>query len=287
MNEYPGPFDPPTSRQTLEAHVALLNKFITVAPHLVPSNPDFIQPALCHRDLNSGNIFISKESLAAGEIQITSIIDWQHACVMPLYAAVRTPAFLKIGDGTKLPFDPLADMPDLASLSHEHRQAVENFIERTQLETFYFEQTYSTNPTYYEAFDFPTRDLIGAPAMFAGITWPKHFISFRDSLFRLIEKWDNLQTCVPCPIDFPEEEWKAREFDRQEWQIYEQFVMGTDAMIGASEGWVSNGHYESAIAKNKAYMDAYIAELKKEVSEEASMADTVVPTFWIYRPWET
>jgi len=55
-----------------------LEKYLHVAPHLTPRNPELTSPVLRHPDVQPKNIFISQD------YRVTGLIDWQHAVVLPM-----------------------------------------------------------------------------------------------------------------------------------------------------------------------------------------------------------
>lgn len=70
------------SKELPEDGLALLKKYIDVAPHFVPPPTDESGYAnvLWHPDLHLDNIFVDPDTH-----QITRIVDWQSACVAPLF----------------------------------------------------------------------------------------------------------------------------------------------------------------------------------------------------------
>jgi hypothetical protein len=101
----PHPFrDYPAVIREPSAHLTILNHFRSVIPHIIPSGwPQFIQPTLWHHDLIGTNIFISDDELARGRISITSVIDWPHTLVGPLYVRSRVPYVFRYHSPWKLP----------------------------------------------------------------------------------------------------------------------------------------------------------------------------------------
>ncbi|KAJ3513593.1 hypothetical protein NLJ89_g2868 [Agrocybe chaxingu] len=279
-NEYPSPFDAPPSKRHPDAHVAALEMLIKVAPYLVPSDPVLTRPTLCHPYLDLEHVFISKDRLDRGEIEITSITDWQHASVLPLYIAARVPPFLRREGVPPLPIDPPPRIPN----PNERRQ---NVVYDESADRLYTSLSRVSNPLYHKALHFTERDVLLAPFAYGSITWPDHLVAFREALLNLTDQWPSLYPDTPCPISFTDEERSNRHADRIEWERYRAMARGVDAQVGVESGRVSAEGYDAALARNKAYMDAYIHELEQEMPEQAAMAKSVVPTFWIYRPWDS
>ncbi|OJI83259.1 hypothetical protein ASPTUDRAFT_124561, partial [Aspergillus tubingensis CBS 134.48] len=75
-------------------YLALLQRYLDIAPHLVPKQPCFESEninTLSHPDLHLDNIFIDPETH-----QITSIIDWQLAAITPSFLQHPHPHMLEL-----------------------------------------------------------------------------------------------------------------------------------------------------------------------------------------------
>jgi hypothetical protein len=66
------------------AHLSLLQKYLDVAPCLLPIDTDIITSTIWHTDLHPGNLFVDKG-------RITSVIDWQRIWAGPLVLQARHP----------------------------------------------------------------------------------------------------------------------------------------------------------------------------------------------------
>ncbi|KAF1358902.1 kinase-like protein, partial [Lizonia empirigonia] len=80
-----------------KAHIALLQKFQSTIPHIVPKDPELVSPRLWHPDFHSGNIYIDDQA------RISSIIDWQGAWTTPVFIGANPPLLLDYGVGTSEP----------------------------------------------------------------------------------------------------------------------------------------------------------------------------------------
>ena len=80
-------------KQPPSDHAENLYHYLRLAPSLVPDDDD----ALCafcirHPDLSDSNIKVSKDSRG---LRIRSVLDWQHAAVLPLFLHAGTPAVIQ------------------------------------------------------------------------------------------------------------------------------------------------------------------------------------------------
>ncbi|BCS14425.1 hypothetical protein ALUC_60981S [Aspergillus luchuensis] len=74
-------------------HVQLLEKFLAVLPHILPSDSTH-SPVLLHHDLHVDNIFVDGHD----PTQITSIIDWQAVHIAPLFLTAKFPSIFNCDD---------------------------------------------------------------------------------------------------------------------------------------------------------------------------------------------
>lgn len=162
-------------------HLELLDQYSSAIPALVPSTyPHLLRPSLWHSDLHGGNIFLSKEALAKGEIEITSVIDWQNLPIKPLYVAATIPRLLRYRNQYALPPGPrLMDLPeDIESLPKDERRAIEDDVFDANLQKMY--EAYTAQYTT-DALNLPHRRLILDAIRFSTGTWDNRFIPVRRS----------------------------------------------------------------------------------------------------------
>lgn len=70
-----------------EAHIYLLQKFLKVAPYLLPQDAELAASTLWRRDIHPGNVFVN-------DGVITTLIDWQATWAGPLIIQARQPRLL-------------------------------------------------------------------------------------------------------------------------------------------------------------------------------------------------
>lgn len=66
-----------------------LEKYLKIAPYLVPSDKSLHKPTLRHPDLQPNNIFVSKD------LDIVGLIDWQYCSALPLFLAAGIPQYIQ------------------------------------------------------------------------------------------------------------------------------------------------------------------------------------------------
>lgn len=159
-------------------NTSVLGRYISAIPRLIPhASPDLIRPSLWHTDLNSGNIFLSESALAKGEVEITSIIDWQGICIQPMYLAARIPRLIRYRNQYALPPGrEMMGLPDnFKELDDEEKETVREDVFSANLQKAY-EGLISRQTT---ALDMPYRSLRVDPSRFAPLTWENGFIPVR------------------------------------------------------------------------------------------------------------
>ena len=179
----PGPFDPPLTIQQASARFSLLDRFDKVAPYIIPSDPEFTRPTLWHTDLHFGNLFVSEDALANGKIVITSVIDWQHVSIAPLFLQARVPLFIRYHTPTSLPLGlATASLPDhFEPMENDDKKSIAWDIELANRHKLYEITVSWENSEYYRIISSRIRDFIVPCIEFSGRTWSGGFIPLRDT----------------------------------------------------------------------------------------------------------
>ncbi|KDQ15825.1 hypothetical protein BOTBODRAFT_107823 [Botryobasidium botryosum FD-172 SS1] len=258
----PSFFEPLREIQEPSAHVSLLDQYMAVAPYLIPADPTLVRPALWHTDTHHGNIFLSKEALADEKVVITSVIDWQHACIRPLYLQARTPRFIRYHDPALLSpgLEPAALPDDFSALSEEEQQEALSDVELANRHKLYEALSLARNPEYHRALSPDMEELILMPYTYAGDTWSGGFVPLRESLLRVVAHWNLIaRDGSPCPIQFSDEEREASVDEAKAWQRAEDMLVALNARIGVrDDGWVFPEDYDAAVAANIAIREMMV-----------------------------
>lgn len=238
---------------------------------MIPRPTELSRPALGHPDLRPSNVFVSKD------LQITSLTDWQHANILPLYLQCGIPDDL---DNTKDPVSRSLDKPELPpnfnGLTDEEQYRELGLLRKRQLHYFYITETASKNKTHFDALTYPL--VIGRKEVFnlASAPWQGDNVALQSSLIFIKQNWESFSD-LPCPIAFTEEEESERlrlddleQVSAVAWQeIHDELGIGPD-------GWVANERYED--------VKRTVKELKKDSLEEAETEfdRRVIREHWLY-----
>ena len=179
INEYavPRASDDPLltsmAQNSPETHIALLEKFIGVAPYLLALDHRLLSPNIWHTDLHSSNLFIDHG-------RISSVIDWQGVWAGPLLLQAQPPELVAYqGD---MIFKRPKNFEDLDDVS---KSEVKQQIFKSTLLQLYLIETKEKNPRLAEAFDLDHGKTRRFPFLFAGNTWDDDIVAFRESLINV------------------------------------------------------------------------------------------------------
>lgn len=241
----------PTEHDILpEEHIALLKKFLAVAPHLFEAEPDFASPVLRHPDLNFGNILLSP-----GSSEIAGIIDWQASVIFPFYMQSGFPAFCQHDpsqpQSLKIPSLP-ENMKDLSP--EEQTQApVKHRMEEFNL--YYSAATGIHNEKQMKAFRTPYMEMRQYLIHQTGYPWDADLINLRAALIGVTsrEVWDAISS-HSCPVSFPQEEQEKSEEDRVAWIESADLLSTIRNDLGIDlEGGTIPENFERASRRNSEY----------------------------------
>ncbi|RAH65658.1 phosphotransferase family protein [Aspergillus aculeatinus CBS 121060] len=217
-------------------HVSLLQRYLSIAPHLIPQEEGILGSFLWHPDLRTPNIFVDDSG------HITSIIDWQSASAGPLFLEDRHPYFLDYNG------DLILELPeDFKQLDANTQSAVKGTVTNSILLYLYEKYTAERNPLLSRVFQYPNGKTLTDPIRFVGNTWDGDIIPLRESLIRIQKKWRSpLGHAVECPIDLSPEEIRKHHEDSEGWNEVQDFWDGLSGIM-SRDGWTSHATYDQAM----------------------------------------
>jgi hypothetical protein len=268
-----------TTKPTLPAeHIKLLEKYLVLAPHLVPPDQAASTPTLRHPDLCPANIFVKPDG------SISAIIDWQHSAILPLFICAGIPDMLDDLE-EDLPVDaPPPKVPQNFDAMDESTRydAVDRY--RRHFRRFgYIALTSKRNLRHFKYSPFLktmiplTQSLVRSAAS----PWSGDIISLRKWLSSIFTHWGDIkgENGEVCPITFSKEELEANAVEEADF-LEDQSALDLvkKALRISDEGWVDPEDYERAIAKNAeyqqvAYDNAETEEDKKDILQNWPFQD--------------
>lgn len=139
----------------------------------MPSDRSLTQSCLWHRDIHSGNIFVS-------EGKITSLIDWQATWAGPFAIQARHPRLVTYTGESLLRLP-----PNFKDLDPAEKQRVEEQVSASILRYSYEQQTATKNPLLMRLYRLKHVKTRTNPIFFAGDSWDDDIIRFRETLISL------------------------------------------------------------------------------------------------------
>ncbi|GKZ66423.1 phosphotransferase enzyme [Aspergillus niger] len=220
-------------------HNSLLQKYLTVTPHLIPRDKDILGSFLWHTDLRTPNIFVDNSG------HITSITDWQSTWAGPLFLEGRHPHFLDY-TGDLL----LKPPKDFKQLDNDTQKDLREKISRSILLYLYEKYTAKKNPLLDKLLRYPNGKILTHPIHFVGNTWDGDILPLRELLIRIQNNWTTLHHTDPttkCLITFTPNEIHKHHKDSEGWNEVQDFW---DALSGilSRDGWTSYETYDQAVS---------------------------------------
>ncbi|KAF9568200.1 hypothetical protein CPC08DRAFT_757700 [Agrocybe pediades] len=83
-------------KQLPSDHATNLMHYLHLTPFLVPRDDSLNAFCIRHPDLTENNIIVTSTSSDGGGLQIVSLLDWQHAAVLPLFLNTILPKLVEI-----------------------------------------------------------------------------------------------------------------------------------------------------------------------------------------------
>jgi hypothetical protein len=244
-----------------------LQKYLSITSHFLPTRPEFhylLKPTLRHPDINPRNIFVDKE------LQITSLIDWQHASAVPLFLQAGVPTtFANFGDEESLQMK-VPKLPDnLSALSEsEQLEAIEKF-RRRNVHFFYVGGAFKFNNPHYTAIRLPSVWLKQRLCFNASAPWQGNPIPLKAALINAMLTWDKLTAesadATACPISFSESEIaECLRINAGQENIDEKLEILREQIGISTDGWTPLERYDGAVAENEATKERLLADETEE-----------------------
>ncbi|KNG49901.1 duf833 domain-containing protein [Stemphylium lycopersici] len=215
------------------AHIALYEKFLKIAPYLVPEGR-LSSPTLWQRDMTH-NIFVQDN-------RISSVIDWRDCRIGPQFLQARHPQLVRYSG------EMMTDLPeDFETLTDKEEEArIWSQVEKTLVLL-----TYETHSKHLSAL---LEQIERVPQMqnrrdtvdMSGSTWEGSLIPLRQCLIRVARHWDEIAPDNPCPIDFTAEEIEEHHRDGEGWNEDADFWDRMQGFVGR-DGWTAHGNYDRAL----------------------------------------
>lgn len=248
-------------------HIATLEKYLKIAPYLVPRDKSLHRPVLRHPDLQPNNIFVSKD------LDIVGLIDWQYCSALPLFLASGIPQYIQnYGDEESLRFTPPKLPEALDEMSPRARSAALEQFRRRHLHFYYLGFTQRFNPSHFHALDCEDSHLLKRKTYtHAGDPWEGNNVQLKADLVHIVQNWDKVVTgCTdvegtsgtetdtsvlpPCPVSFDSSEVQdTLRIEKEHKETDSQLSLIRDAIGVSVDGWTSNEMFEDSVERAKEF----------------------------------
>jgi len=185
-------------------------------------------------------------------LKIVGLLDWQHASILPMFLLASIPGRMQNYDD---PVSQALTQPSLPANMDELDQSKQSHameLYHCRLVHFHYVRiTEEYNKLHHDALSDTVSMFIYRLFVQAGGPWEGETHELKTSLIKVTEIWRRLMgEGVPCPVSFePEDLRKTKELGAK-LQVADENFETCRSIIGfESETWVTNEHYEMAMAK--------------------------------------
>ncbi|KAF7794383.1 hypothetical protein EIP86_005517 [Pleurotus ostreatoroseus] len=247
-------------------HIKNLERYLLIAPSLVPKNIALQHFRIRHPDLQPSNIIVSKSS-DSNHLEITGLIDWQHASILPFLLIAGIPGRLQNYD------DPVSQamippsLPANMDKLDKSKQSYEIGLYNARLVHFhYVKNTQEYNRLHFDILFDHVYVLVRRLFYQAGAPWEGETHALKAALIEATEIWERLAgKGVPCPVVFePEDIRKTKELSAILQECDESYEAFRTIIGFETETWVSNEHHERATALAEMLTRRLFTQLPKE-----------------------
>ncbi|KAI9837816.1 MAG: hypothetical protein M1819_006750 [Sarea resinae] len=248
-----------------EEGIALLTQYMHVAPHLVPPSMDGAAAAnvLWHPDLHLDNVFVDPDTR-----QITRIVDWQSACVAPLFYQSGVPRMFRhpkpVREGWIVPERP----ENFDSLGEGEKNKIDDDLEGETIHKYYEAQVCKRAPRHWAVLQRKDIPVIRKPVWLTSGVWENRDLFFlRQSLISLAARWEELfpDDQPPCPIKFTEKDLELHSKEEENMNgVGQMLVLFRDQGILPVDGMVDPSDFEIAKQNCRKFKDIFIGLAKDD-----------------------
>jgi hypothetical protein len=256
-------------KQEPSDHANNLRRYLLLAPSLVPDD-DFLT-AFCirHPDLNLENVKVSRDSSG---LQIRSVLDWQHAAVLPLFLHAGMPYDIQNEEdevSRRMTKPKLPD--DFDELSQDEQRLEKNLLRRRLIHYDYVLSTAVYNRVHHKGLVYPLGNFCCRIFNYASAPWEGETIKLQLALIEMVVGWERfVKDGTPCPLVFTPDEIDAAVKLGKELEIAEENERTLRNLVGyGPETWVPVAEYEKAMATGQAMKQ----KMLEVYSEDEVMTD--------------
>ncbi|KAF1832662.1 hypothetical protein BDW02DRAFT_570855 [Decorospora gaudefroyi] len=183
---------------TQASKLQVLQTYLKIATHILPTNTNLSKPTLWHSDLHTDNIFVDPRE----PTKILTIIDWQAINISPLFLQARHRSLLHFEGPIPQGLAPISLPDDFDTMTADAQHRAKHLRAAQSLYKLYDILMLQQCPLVARALKF--RDTL--PAQITGLAGSVFSDGETVLLGMLIRLQDEWATCVgsgvPCPLSF-------------------------------------------------------------------------------------
>ncbi|KAJ8508378.1 hypothetical protein ONZ45_g9344 [Pleurotus djamor] len=231
-------------------HIKNLQRYIRMVPPLIPNDRSLQEFCTRHPDLQPSNIMVST-SPESGQLEIVSLLDWQHTPILPRFLLAGIPERLQNYD------DPVSQnlIPPSFPLNADKMEESELMeavgLHHARLVHFHYAKaTEELNKIHHDALSDSVSMFTRRLFFQAGAPWEAETHELKELLIEATEAWGKLAgEGVPCPVKFEPDDVSETKALGKRLELADENVRNIQSMIGfGTETWVPNEHYRKAKA---------------------------------------
>ncbi|KAF8259802.1 kinase-like domain-containing protein [Lactarius quietus] len=235
-------------KQPPSDHAKNLRRYLRLAPSLVPDDDPLNAFSIRHPDLTDSNLKVSSDSSG---LQILSVLDWQHAAVLPLFLHAGMPDVIQNEEDEVSRTMAEPKLPDdFDELPKEEQEWEMELLRRRPVHYHYNVSTATHNRIHHRGLVYSLNTFRRRIFNHATAMWEGETIKLLYALIDMVSGWASFaKGCTPCPVTFTEDEKAAAE------ELYQALAnaetgerMLRDKVGYGDETWVPVAHYEEAKA---------------------------------------
>ncbi|KAF8306826.1 hypothetical protein DL93DRAFT_2088432 [Clavulina sp. PMI_390] len=258
--------------QLPSTHIENLDRYLLIAPSLIPGTPSARNFIIRHPELDPSSIMISR-SADSPELKISGLLSWQNTAILP--------AFLRVGapPGMQDWGDPLSDSLTRPSLPENFGRMEEAARKEVKLDylrkLFFFHYFFSTtrqNGPHRELFKDPIQIWMLRNYLFenASNPWNGETLPLKFTLINAVKGWKMLRqlaspegpagifdsTAERCPISFDKQDVQETEkLHIEQEENFGPLAEVREYICQDLEGRVPNEHYDESMARSRLFKE--------------------------------
>jgi len=251
--------------QSPSVHIENLNRYLLIASSLVPRDLTLGHFCIRHPDLQQSNIVVRWSSDSGW--QVVSLLDWQHASILPLFLLAGVPQRLQNhGDPVSQSMTPPSLPKNFDELEETERTAAMGVHRRRLGHYHYVTNTEEYNKPHYDALTDPMCVLRSRLFNYASYPWEGETLELKVALIQATERWEALTGGgAPCPVVFDAEDAReTTELNEVQGKADKAFEVWQDMFGLGPEGWVPTQDYEETVALCKQMKEEALTEAESE-----------------------